>query len=177
MRLIFIALAIAILLIKHNTIGDELRGDIYRSGDGGRSWHQVATAPALPFSHQYSIVKIAIDPRDPDNVYAARRTGGIVKSSDGGTTWHRANSGLTDKHVNTLAIDPRDPRILYVSTGYPGTSTPATVFRSTDGARTWQPLSAGLPAVGVNAFAIDPSGRTVFAATNGDGVIELRYDG
>jgi photosystem II stability/assembly factor-like uncharacterized protein len=153
------------------------RGDIFRSSDGARSWHQVAAAPTLPQSHQYAIVKIVIDPRDPDTVYAARAAGGIVKSSDGGKTWRRANTGLTDSHVNALAIDPRDSGILYLSTGAPATSTPARVFRSTDGARTWHSLSAGVPAVGVTAFAIDSSGHAVFAATEGDGVIQLRRGG
>ena len=156
------------------------RGDIFRSRNGGvsgLSWQRVARPPTLPRSHQYAIVAIAIDPRDPDNVYAARRTGGIIKSTDGGTSWYQANTGLTDKHVNTLAIDPHNPHVLYASTGYPWTSTPARVFRSTDGAHTWQPLSAGLPAVGVGAIAVGPSGRAVFAATNGNGVIKLRQDG
>jgi photosystem II stability/assembly factor-like uncharacterized protein len=158
------------------------RGDIFRSSDGGSSWKQVARPPALPSSHQYGIVAIVIDPRDPDNVYAGRSNGGIIKSSDGGTTWARANTGLTwtsgddgliDRNVNALAIDPRDPRILYTSTAAPSTNRPGRVFRSTDRARSWHPLSAGLPAVGVTAFAIDPSGQNVFAATEGDGVIQL----
>jgi Sortilin, neurotensin receptor 3, len=139
-----------------------------------KRWRQVASAPTLPQWHQYAIIKIAIDPRDPDNIYAARRAGGVIKSDDRGTTWHRANTGLTDRNVNALAIDPHDPRILYLSTGAPSASTQAHVFQSTDGARTWHPLSDGLPAVGVTAFAIEPSGRSVFAATEGDGVIELR---
>jgi photosystem II stability/assembly factor-like uncharacterized protein len=151
-----------------------MRGDIFRSSDGARSWHRVATPPALPQSHQYGIVAIVIDPRDPDNVYAGRANGGIVKSSDGGQTWRRANTGLTDGHVDALAIDPHDPSILYASAGAPSTAGPAATFRSTDGARTWRPLRVGLPAVGVSSFAIDPSGRSVFASTMGDGVIQLR---
>jgi photosystem II stability/assembly factor-like uncharacterized protein len=155
------------------------RGDIFRSRDGGLgrlSWQRVARPPALPGSHQYAIVAIAIDPRDPDNVYAARRTGGIITSSDGGTTWRRANTGLADRHVNALAIDPRNPHVLYASTGPPFANAPAQVFRSSDGARTWHSLDAGLPQVGVSAFAVDLSGD-VYAATWGDGVIKLRLPG
>jgi len=151
-----------------------VRGEIFRSSDGARSWQRVATPPTLPKSHQYAVVTIAIDPRNPDNVYAGRSAGGILKSSDGGNTWTKANTGLIDRSVNTLAIDPRDPRILYASAGAPLTIAPGAVFRSTDGARTWHPFGAGLSAGGVTAFAIDPSGRNVFAATNGDGVLSLR---
>jgi len=150
------------------------RGDIFRSSDGGGGWHRVARPPDLPNSRHHAIVAIAIDPRDPDNVYAARRKGGVIRSSDGGATWRRANTGLTDRSVNALAVDPHDPRVLYLSTGAPSTITPGAVFRSTNGARSWHPLSGGVPAVGVAAFAIDPSGRTVFGATMGHGVIQLR---
>jgi hypothetical protein len=45
------------------------------------------------------------------------------------------------------------------------------VFRSTDGARSWQRFSRGLPANGAAAFAIDGAGRTIYAATNGYGVV------
>jgi photosystem II stability/assembly factor-like uncharacterized protein len=154
-----------------------MRGEIFRSSGVARSWQRVATAPALPSSHLYAVVAIVIDPRDPDNVYAGRRNGGIIKSSDGGKTWRRANTGLTERGIVALAIDPRDSRVLYASTVRLWTGTNPRVFRSTDGARTWHPLSAGLPAVGVNAFAVDPSGRGVFAATGGDGVVQLRDGG
>jgi photosystem II stability/assembly factor-like uncharacterized protein len=150
------------------------RGDIFRSGDGGRTWRRVAAPPDLPQSHQYSVGVIVVDPVEPENVYAARHSGGILKSTDGGVTWRRANDGLTDRHVNALTVDPHDPHILYASVGAPGTSDPAAVFRSADGAQTWHPFSVGIPAVGVAAFAVDRSGREVFAATMGDGVIRLR---
>lgn len=150
-----------------------IRGDVFRSTDGARSWRRFARPPTLPVSRLYAIVKIVIDPHDPDNVYAARAAGGVIKSADGGRTWHRANNGLTDHHLNTLAIDARG--VLYASTGALFTDASGQVFRSTDGAGTWQPLNSGLPAVGVTGFAIDSSGRAVFAATEGDGVVELRH--
>jgi photosystem II stability/assembly factor-like uncharacterized protein len=137
------------------------RGDVFRSTDAGRTWRQVAVPPTLPQSHQYAIVAFAID---HDTVYAGRRTGGVIKSADGGATWRRANTGLSPRHINALALDPRNPRVLYVSAGN-------LVLRSTDGAATWHLLNAGVPAVGVSAFAI--GGGKVFAATNGDGVIRL----
>lgn len=149
------------------------RGDIFRSGDDARTWHRVVSPPDLPDSRQHAILAIAVNPRDSHTVYAARRNGGVIKSTDGGKTWRRANTGLIGRSLNAFAIDPRDPRVLYVSTGQPSSGAPARVFRSTDGARTWQPLDAGLPAVGVTAFAFDPSGRTVFAATAGAGVVQL----
>ena len=109
-------------------------------------------------------------PAPPRHHLRRQPTGGILKSSDGGTTWAVANTGLTDKRIYTLLIDPRNPRALF-------TGTWGGVFRSTDGAQRWQPYDRGLPAGGVAAFAIDPSDHTVFAGTNGDGVVSLRLSG
>ena len=103
-----------------------------------------------------TFVAVAIDALDPKNVYAGIRTGGILKSSDGGDTWAAADTGLTDPRITTLAVDPRDSRILYASTA-------GGVFRSADGASTWQRFNLGLGPYGVNAFAIDPAGRSVYA--------------
>ena len=148
------------------------RGGLFRSRDGGSSWHQVATARGVPqakshLSYPYAVVAIAIDPLDPGNIYAGSSTGGILKSTDGGTTWAVANAGLTNRRVSALIMDPRKPRVLF-------TSTEGGVFRSTNGGESWHPYNRGLPAGGVAAFAIDPAAHTVFAGTNGDGVVSLR---
>ncbi len=165
------ALSVAIDPRHSNTVFvGTARGDILRSRDGGRSWRRVAEAPTLPLSHQYAIAVIAIDPSDPDNVYAGRRTGGIIKSSDGGDTWMRANTGLTNRTVSAIAIDPTDPRILFVSTR-------GGVFISRESGASWRPYDRGLPAGGVAAFAIDQVGRIVYAGTNGDGVDSLQLAG
>ena len=48
------------------------------------------------------------------------------------------------------------------------------MFRSTDSARSWHAFGAGLrSADNVTMFAIGPTGRAVFAATEGDGVVAL----
>ena len=113
----------------------------------------------------------AIDPLNSDNIYVGIRSHGILRSSDGGNTWTAADTGLTDERITAIALDPRDPRILYAAAAGGG------VFRSTDGARTWHPFGTGLvhSADNVTAFAIGPSGRAVFAATEGDGVVRLGF--
>ena len=148
------------------------RGGLFRSRDGGSSWHQVATARGVPqakshLSYPYAVVAIAIDPVDPATIYAGSSTGGILKSTDGGTTWAVANAGLTNRRVSALIMDPRKPRVLF-------TSTEGGVFRSANGGESWHPYNRGLPAGGVAAFAINPAAHTVFAGTNGEGVVSLR---
>jgi hypothetical protein len=78
-----------------------------------------------------------------------------------------SNTGLTSRLITTLAVDPRDPRILYVASA-------GGVFRSTDSARSWHRFGRGLGTYSVTAFAIDPPGQTAYAATIGGGVLDYR---
>src|SRR5215467_12608687 len=106
-----------------------------------------------------SISAIAVDPRAPNTVYAGTLGLGIFKSVDGGRTWEPSSSGLTNRTVRALVIDPSDSRILYAG-------TIDGVFRSLDAGASW--TSAGLP-TDIRALAIDPSSLTVYAGT-GSGV-------
>jgi photosystem II stability/assembly factor-like uncharacterized protein len=64
--------------------------------------------------------------------------GGVFKSTDGGTNWSAANTGLTNKRVRALAIDPTAPNTLYAGTYGGG------VFKSTDGGTSWSSANSGL---------------------------------
>lgn len=113
--------------------------------------------------------KVAIDPVDPETLYAATRDS-IRKSVDGGATWVSADLGVTMGDIDALAVDPRSPRVLYVA-GDGG------MFRSTDGARSWHRLEHGVAGPHVRSFAVAADGRTIFAGTLGHGVIEIRLRG
>ncbi|MFY9579022.1 MAG: hypothetical protein WAQ33_06835 [Gaiellaceae bacterium] len=141
---------------------------LYRSRDGGARWQLVATGHTryshLTYPDEFDA--IVIDPHNLKNIYAGISDGGILKSTDGGDTWAASNTGLTDKQITTLAVNPRNPQTLYVGTG-------AGVYRSTDGAHSWHRFDRGLTANGVAVFAIDPAGRTIYAGTQGDGVVAI----
>jgi photosystem II stability/assembly factor-like uncharacterized protein len=146
---------------------------LFRSTDGASTWRRIATAPGAPIdpgkigsTEPDTFAAIVIDPRHPESVYAALRTGGMLKSSDGGDTWVAANRGLTSKHIRALVIDPHHPQNLYVSAD-------GGVFRTTNGARTWQPFNRGLRTPEPASLAVDRTGRTIFAGTQGQGVVAL----
>src|SRR5262245_23011696 len=104
---------------------------------------------------------LAIDPQNPETLYAGTQTG-LFKSTNGGASWDKINSALS---VFSIAINPRTPGTLYVSS-YGG-------FKSIDGGATWTPVSSGLPGLGsslplvdVTALAIDPQNpETLYAGT------------
>jgi photosystem II stability/assembly factor-like uncharacterized protein len=122
------------LLVDPRAVGtvyaSTFTGSVYRSADGGGSWH-----PLAPLPKHAVISTFALDRDDPAVLYAgARYPGGVFKSEDAGHSWR--GSGFADAPVGALAADPHESDTLYAATARGG------VFRSTDAARSWQPLSS-----------------------------------
>jgi photosystem II stability/assembly factor-like uncharacterized protein len=130
-------------------------GGIWRTTDGGDSWF-----PVNDFMPNLAISTMAIDPADPNVMYAG--TGevfpgsssppgtplgpgfpgaGVFKSTDGGVTWNQlaSTAGGNWFFVNRLAVSP-DGSTLLAATG-------TGIWRSTDGGETWdQRDSSGVAA-------------------------------
>ena len=113
-------------------------GGIFKSADGGNTWHKLTKG--LPAVEQ-ALLRIA--PSDPHVLYASVSSGpgapngtvAIYRSNDAGTSWHEATSDprpaerIGGGDLPVLAIDPRNPQIVYSDT--------PVLWKSTDGGRTW----------------------------------------
>jgi len=76
---------------------------------------------------------LAVDPAEPDTVYAGLREGGVRRSLDGGRTWQ--DCGLPEPGVFSLALSAADGAV------YAGTE-PSRLFRSDDKGESWRELEA-----------------------------------
>ncbi len=76
---------------------------------------------------------LALDPGDPDSVYAGLREGGVRRTADGGRTW--VDCAVPKPGVFSLALSAADGAI------YAGTE-PSALYRSDDGGETWRELDA-----------------------------------
>ncbi len=104
------------------------------------------------------IVAIALAPSDSQVIYAGS-TGidggkGVYKSVDGGRHWAEVNEGITNKRINALAVDPRNPKIAYA--GYEGEG----FYRTTDGGGHWARINRMSLHHGTS-IAIDPADSDV----------------
>ena len=153
---------------------------VYRSADGGRSWaHRGLT-------DGQQIAALAVDPRDPDRLFAAvlghpygpNAERGIYRSADAGVTWQRVLYRDEDTGGSAVAIDPLHPQIVYAALWqtrlgpwedkdeFQGTA--GGLFKSTDDGTTWKRLTSGLPAnLSQINIAIAPSAPLRLYATVG----------
>jgi photosystem II stability/assembly factor-like uncharacterized protein len=141
--------------------GNNPERGVFKTIDGGSTWEHV-----LKVDDAVGACDVAVDPENPDTVYAglyaARRTawsfdgftdrGGIHRSDDGGKTWTRLVAGLPERTGRIgIAIFPGNTDILYavVESDQGGTGRSAWddrspaggLFRSDDRGDTWRRVS------------------------------------
>jgi len=115
------------------------------------------------------ITKIAVDPSNGQNVYAASAWG-VTISRDGGDTWSASNNGLIEKFSKSIIIDLKNPRRLLVA-------TTAGLFESLDQGQSWKeiPTPSSHAMLGLDQNQSDPS--FWIAGTEGSGVIISKDNG
>jgi len=130
---------------------------IYKSMDAGKTWTH------LGLGDSQQIPALAVDPRDPNRVFAAvlghpygpSDERGIYRSTDGGQTWQRVITKNENTGGSDVEIDPSKPDVIYAAMWearegpwednnlFNGTN--GGLFKSVDGGNTWRPLNKGLP--------------------------------
>lgn len=157
---------------RHVGYGD----GIYRSTDGGTKWKNMG------LKESEHISKIIVHPSNSDVVMVAVQgplwdkggERGFYKTTDGGESWKRTLGNDEWTGVTEIAIDPRNPDVLYAATwdrhrnvaAYMGGGPGTGLHRSTDGGETWTELKEGLPSsnMGKIGLAISPQNPDVLYA-------------
>jgi photosystem II stability/assembly factor-like uncharacterized protein len=136
-------------------------GSLLRSDDDGAAWRDMTQG--LPRGGPWNDCAAAWDPISGGlTLYVTLPTilkgnvlaGGVYTSKDAGETWRRSAEGLPMlpyqgklPQYQLLALSPRHPNIVYVSSKGAATEPPAgsTVWRSADGGKSWQAVLFGEP--------------------------------
>lgn len=108
---------------------------VYKSTDGGQTW-----MPSNRGMLDYRITALAIDPADPQVVYAGGDSGDFFKSTDGGDSWTRLSEALkvqeysAPRTIHTISIDHQNANRAFLLGDNSG------LMFSEDGGQKWQML-------------------------------------
>ncbi len=167
-------------------------GGIYKSTDGGSTWHQltaglppagigrtgIAVAPSNP-RRAYAVVDCLVpDPTAPAPpppapgrpAQAAPGQGGVFRSDDAGATWRRvsADQALWGRgwYFEKIAVDPKNPDIVYVPN--------VAVNRSRDGGATWDVIRGSPGGDDYHQVWISPDNPDILIVASDQGTIITR---
>jgi photosystem II stability/assembly factor-like uncharacterized protein len=129
---------------------------LYKTVNGGRTFQRMTGSDVI-------VNDVYVDPGDPNHVLLATDRGGVLASDNGGFSFVESNRGISERKVEALLVDPRNPRRLYA--GVVNDKTYGGVFVSSDGGATWNQIAAGLDGRDIYALAETKDG-TVVAGTN-----------
>jgi photosystem II stability/assembly factor-like uncharacterized protein len=121
---------------------------------------------------------LAYDPHNPDRIFLGTSTGVIFVSNNGGQDWSRfAHLGTGDEYVvDHIALNPQNPKLMFVSAWSAQSQQMGDVFRSTDGGKNWQTLPA-MHGKSIRAMAMSVSNPNILVAGALDGVFRSKDGG
>src|SRR5262245_48357145 len=145
---------------------------VYKTIDAGKTWTNVGLRTSM------HIGRVVTHPSNPDIVYVAAQGSvwgpggerGLYRTMDGGRTWTRTLTVDDDTGVTDVAMDWRDPNVLYAASyqrrrsafGFNGGGPGSALWKSTDAGATWKKITGnGLPSgeygrIGIAVYRKDP---------------------
>jgi photosystem II stability/assembly factor-like uncharacterized protein len=135
---------------------------VYRSEDRGNSWEKLDSP--MDSLHTWTL---AIDPVEPDTIFAGTRPSAVFRSQDGGQRWEKLSMELAEEcrdvvipRVSVLKVDPENHRNIWAGIEVDG------VRRSLDGGDTWTTIGSGLDDPDIHDIALSGGQpNTIFATT------------
>ena len=119
------------------------------------------------------VTGIVIHPQAADVMYARTDVGGLYRWDAIHQNWHQLLSidSIGQKvslSVESVAVDPNNPKIVYAATGASTNKEPGNILKSLNGGKTWQVLDISLPMGGNGEWrwagerlAVDPNNSSV----------------
>ena len=129
---------------------------MFRSTDGGQSWHELAGLRGHGTGSQWApgagglgLHTILLDSSNPNRMYIAISSAGCFRTDDAGRNWKPINRGLHSQYipdpnaevghcVHRIALNRSRPNVLFMQKHW-------DVMRSDDAGESWHEVSGNLP--------------------------------
>lgn len=127
-------------------LADAMRGaPVERRGDNvrpsldlpGQRWVSIGPRPIHTQGGSFAgrVTAVAPHPVDAATIFIGTDAGGVWRTTDAGTSWAPLTNGIPVPAIQSLAVDPVDPRLLYATTIQRTYGT--RWLRSTNGGTSW----------------------------------------
>jgi hypothetical protein len=146
------------------------RGGAWVSSDAGATFKNTLTQMLWVFD-----VAIGSD----GSMYAAGESGGakLYVSRNHGTSWALLRNFGTGRALGAVAVNPKDPKMVAVSTVAWNSSAPNKIYLSKDLGKTWSDVTGALPeGAGAATLEFDPVNKYLYAGRYAGSVYRLRLD-
>ena len=130
-------------------------GGLYRWNATSQEWNQLLTTQTVGQRVSLAVESVAIDPNDPNIVYAAtgaythKEPGNILKSVDGGNSWQVLDISLPMGGSQDwrwagerLSVDPNNSNVVYFGSRTDG------LWKSSDAGQSWNQIDTSAIPVG-----------------------------
>ncbi len=152
--------------IRSLTVAPQNPGALYVATDQGvfvgknNQWRHLKTG--LP----HNDVRVVI--ADSHGEIIAGAFGGVYRLDKAASRWQKVDTGLSDKRIRSLAIDPAHPSVIYAGTATSG------VFRTDNAGKHWQEFNRGLLNSTVLSLLYVPSPEPSLYVGTVDGIFESK---
>jgi photosystem II stability/assembly factor-like uncharacterized protein len=149
---------------------------VYKSSDNGQTWtaKNAGLVGPQPFAWRLTrgddgTLYLVVARRSERGEIGDARDGALYKSTDGAEHWTRLSLPEGTNGPNGLAVDPKDPRRLYLAAwgrATPGGDTGGGILVTTDGGQSWKSVLPGYQHV--YDVTVDPRNPAVLYASGFD---------
>jgi photosystem II stability/assembly factor-like uncharacterized protein len=149
-------------------------GGVYKTTNRAARWEKINNGLVSPevrsSSRALGVTAMAVDPFQPDTVYAATLNG-LYKSTNDGAEWVRIAESLPDQMISGMILDRAKAGVLYIASRQ-------GVHKSVDGGATWRPVAEGLGSLNIRSLVQSQVDANLFyAGTNGSGLYRSQDGG
>ena len=127
--------------------------------------------PSVQTTGMGRVSHLVYHPTDSNILFAVTASGGVFKTSNEGATWRPISDFLPQTSCASLAINPRNPKVMYLGTGdanYNGGGL--GVWKTTNGGNSWFQSSFGLGNKLVSYILFTPNDTSKLIAACSDGI-------
>ena len=134
---------------------------LWKTTNKGDTWF--LPGPGLSVSAPNLLSAIAVAPSNGQWVYAGTSAGTFFASEDGGSNFVEADTGLPNRFMTGIAVDPTNPQQVYVTfSGFGGMH----IFETTNGGTFWSDITSNLPDLPTDTILLDPINSTIYVGTD-----------